>query len=157
MMHKVSKFLTGASVVAALTAAGTAQAGHFATITIDDDYSDWAGVPVVDTDPADNLGGVDFFEVQIANDDDYLYIRNTYHTAKALSTFLAIDIDENVATGYDIRGRPDRLKPAGRTTSRSAKTRPYSTPARWSATSSAAATPCSPPSPMWSPASWLSS
>jgi hypothetical protein len=91
-------------VVAALTAAGTAQAGHFATITIDDDYSDWAGVPVVDTDPLDNAGGVDFFEVQIANDDDYLYIRNTYHTAKALSTFLSIDVDENVATGYDIFG-----------------------------------------------------
>lgn len=104
MMHKVSKVLAGVSMVAALTAAGTAQAGHFATITIDDDYSDWVGVPVVDSDPADNAGGVDFFEVQIANDNDYLYIRNTYHTAKALSTYLAVDSDENVATGYDIFG-----------------------------------------------------
>lgn len=104
MMQKVSKVLTGASIVAALTAAGTAQAGHWATITIDDAYGDWAGVPVVNSDPADNPGGVDFFEVQIANDADYLYIRNTYHTAKALSTFLAVDIDENVATGYDIFG-----------------------------------------------------
>ena len=104
MMHKVSKVLTGASVVAALSAAGTAQAGYFATIVIDDAYGDWAGVPVVDSDAADNVGGVDFFEVQIANDNDYLYIRNTYHSAKALSTFLGIDIDENVATGYDIFG-----------------------------------------------------
>lgn len=104
MMHKVSKVLAGASMAVALTAAGTAQAGHFATITIDDAYGDWAGVPVIDSDPADNVGGVDFFEIQIANDNEYLYIRNTYHTAKALSTFLSIDVDENVATGYDIFG-----------------------------------------------------
>lgn len=104
MMHNVSKFLTGASMAAAFAAAGTAQAGYFATIVIDDAYGDWAGVPVVDTDAADNVGGVDFFEVQIANDNDFLYIRNTYHSAKALSTFMGIDIDEDVATGFDIFG-----------------------------------------------------
>lgn len=104
MMNKVSKVLTGVSMATALTAAGSAQAGTFATITIDDLYGDWAGIPVVDSDPADNVGGVDFYEVQIANDNDFLYIRNTYHSAKALSTFLGIDIDENVATGFDIFG-----------------------------------------------------
>jgi len=101
-MQKASRILTGVSLAVALSASGTAQAGHFATITIDDAYGDWAGVPVVDSDALDNPGGVDFFEVQIANDDDYLYIRNTYHTAQALSTFLSIDVDENTATGYDI-------------------------------------------------------
>ncbi len=104
MMHKVSKVLAGTAMAAAFTAAGSAHAGTFATITIDDAYGDWAGVPVVDSDGADNVGGVDFFEVQIANDADFLYIRNTYHSAKALSTFLGIDIDENVATGFDIFG-----------------------------------------------------
>lgn len=104
MMQQVPRFMVGASLALALAAAGTAQAGTWATITIDDVYTDWAGVPVVDSDPADNVGGVDFFEVQIANDANYLYIRNTYHTAKAISTFMGIDIDENVATGYDIFG-----------------------------------------------------
>ncbi len=104
MMHKIPKVLAGASLALALAASGSAQAGTWATITIDDVYTDWAGIPVVDSDAADNVGGVDFFEVQIANDADYLYIRNTYHTAKALSTFLSIDIDENAATGYDIFG-----------------------------------------------------
>ncbi len=103
-MQQVPKFMAGASLAFALAAAGSAQAGTWATITIDDDYSDWASVPVIDSDPADNVGGVDFFEVQIANDADYLYIRNTYHAAKALSTFLSIDVDENTATGYDIFG-----------------------------------------------------
>ena len=104
MMQQVPMYLAGASLALALTAAGTAQAGTWATITIDDSYADWAGIPVVDSDPLDNPGGVDFFETQIANDANYLYIRNTYHTAKALSTFLSIDVDENVATGYDIFG-----------------------------------------------------
>lgn len=103
-MQKITKVMMGASLAVALTTAGTAQAGHFATITIDDAYADWAGVPVVDSDALDNPGGVDFYEVQIANDAEYLYIRNTYHTAQALSTFLSIDVDENVATGYDIFG-----------------------------------------------------
>ncbi len=104
MMQQVPKFMAGASLALALAAAGTAQAGTWATITIDDDYSDWVGVPVVDSDPADNVGGVDFFEVQIANDADYLYVRNTYHTANAISTFMGIDIDEDTATGFNIFG-----------------------------------------------------
>ncbi len=103
-MQKITKVMMGASLAVALTTAGTAQAGTFATITIDDAYADWAGVPVVDSDAADNVGGVDFFEVQVANDADFLYIRNTYHAPKSLSTFMGIDIDENTATGFDVFG-----------------------------------------------------
>ena len=105
MMQRVPRLVAGASLALAFVAAGTAQAGTWATITIDDSYADWTGVPVVDSDPLDNPGGVDFYETQIANDADYLYIRNTYHTAQALSTFLSIDVDENTATGYDIFGQ----------------------------------------------------
>lgn len=82
----------------------TVQAGTFATIVIDADYSDWVGIPVVDSDPADNVGSVDFAETQIANDNDFLYIRNTFHEAKSLGTFMGIDVDENVASGFDIFG-----------------------------------------------------
>ncbi len=103
MTKNISMFLSGASLMIAMSALPV-QAGTFATITIDADYSDWAGIPVVASDPADNVGGVDFADVQIANDNDFLYIRNTYHAAKSLSTFMGIDVDENLATGFDVFG-----------------------------------------------------
>ena len=101
-MKKVPKVLIGASLAAALMASGSARAGTFKTINIDTDFSDWVGVPVVDSDAADNVGGVDFADTQIANDANFLYVRNTYHGTKSLSTFMGIDIDENTATGFDV-------------------------------------------------------
>lgn len=95
-------WLAGMSVFFGLSA--TAFAGHYATIVIDDDHSDWASVPVVDSDPADNPGSVDIATTQIANDTDFLYIRNTYHDNICLSTYLALDSDSDTATGYDIFG-----------------------------------------------------
>lgn len=94
--------VTGISTAAAmLVFAGTAFA-NFTTITIDGDFSDWASVPVLDSDPADNVGSVDLADIQIANDNVNLYIRATYHGALAQSTFIALDIDQNTATGFDI-------------------------------------------------------
>lgn len=77
---------------------------RFRTITIDNAYGDWAGVPVAASDPLDNAGAVDLADVQIANDLDFLYVRNTYHSASSLNTFLSIDVDENPATGFDVAG-----------------------------------------------------
>lgn len=82
----------------------TASASTYKTITIDDDHSDWVGVPVLDSDPVDNAGFVDIAETQIANDDNYLYIRNTFHGNFSLGLFTGIDVDENLATGFDIFG-----------------------------------------------------
>ena len=81
-----------------------AHAGYFANIVIDDDYSDWVGVPVVDSDAGDNTGGPDIGDTQIANDANYLYIRNTFPNSLALGTFLSIDIDKDASTGFDIFG-----------------------------------------------------
>lgn len=81
-----------------------AGAGTYKTITIDDDHSDWIGVPVVDSDPADNPGSVDLAGTQISNDANFLYIRNTFHGSLSLGLFTGIDVDENVATGFDIFG-----------------------------------------------------
>jgi PEP-CTERM motif len=103
-MHKVSKTLAGASMVAALMASGTAQAGTFTTINIDADFSDWAGVPVLDSDAADNAGFIDFADTQVANDANFLYIRNTYWGPKSLGTFMGIDIDDDFDTGFNIFG-----------------------------------------------------
>jgi hypothetical protein len=87
-----------------VTLCSIARAGTFKTITVDDDHSDWAGVPVVDSDPADNPGSVDIADTQIANDNNFLYIRNTFHGSLSLGLFTGIDVDKNVATGFDIFG-----------------------------------------------------
>jgi PEP-CTERM motif len=101
-MKKVPRVLTGAALAVAFMTSGSAQAGTFATINIDTDFSDWAGIPVVDSDPLDNPGFVDFADTQIANDNNFLYIRNTYWGPKSLGTFMGIDIDESTATGFDV-------------------------------------------------------
>jgi hypothetical protein len=82
----------------------SASAGTFKTIAIDGDYSDWAGVPILDADGGDNAGGPDIGNTQIANDANYLYIRNTFPNNLSLGTFVTIDIDENAATGFNIFG-----------------------------------------------------
>jgi hypothetical protein len=87
-----------------LAAAISAQSGFFATMTIDGDYSDWASVPVLDSDLADNVGSVDIATTQIANDANYLYIRNTYHGTVSQPTYIALDVDQNTATGFDVFG-----------------------------------------------------
>lgn len=83
---------------------GSARASTFANITIDDDYSDWIGIPELVIDPADSPDGPDIASIQVANDNTYLYIRLHYHTADSFSTYLAIDNDNNPATGFNIFG-----------------------------------------------------
>jgi len=92
------------AIVISLMPCAAADAGVFATMTIDGDFSDWAGVAVVDVDPADNPGYVDIATTQIANDDDFLYIRQTFHGAPTLNTFTSLDVDDNTATGFDVFG-----------------------------------------------------
>jgi len=79
-------------------------AGTYRTITIDGSFADWAGVPVLDSDPVDNAGGPDIGDTQIANDNDNLYIRNTFPNNDSMQTYIALDVDSNTATGYDIFG-----------------------------------------------------
>jgi hypothetical protein len=98
LIHSLTR--TGAAGMVLLIA-GAASA-TFTTITIDGDFSDWAGVPVAVSDPADNVGEVDLADIQIANDADFLYLRMTYHAALAESTYIALDVDENTATGFDV-------------------------------------------------------
>jgi hypothetical protein len=93
-----------ATLVVAALASSSAVAGTYKTITVDGNYADWAGVPVVDADPADNFSGPDIGDTQIANDGQFLYIRNTFHNSLSLGTFITIDVDENPATGFDIFG-----------------------------------------------------
>jgi len=64
-----SKFLMGLAIASCVMLQYTdAEAGTFTTITIDDLYGDWAGVPVLNSDGGDNSGGPDIGDTQIAND-----------------------------------------------------------------------------------------
>jgi PEP-CTERM motif-containing protein len=112
-MHKVSKILTGTSLAVALATAGTAQAGTFANITMDGFFGDWAGIPVLVTDAADNAGQIDFASIQLANDDDFLYVRIVFQTARSNGAWFAVDTDENPATGFDPFGISGQGEEAG--------------------------------------------
>ena len=96
-------WLASLTIVAAALCSSATYAGTYQTITIDGSFADWSGVPVVDSDGGDSAT-VDIGDVQIANDDEHLYIRATYPNNLAQSTYIALDIDSNPATGYDIFG-----------------------------------------------------
>ena len=68
------------------------------------EFDDWAssGIPIATTDPADNGSLIDINTVQIANDNDFIYLRVTYHNNNSVGTFLGFDTDQNLATGFDI-------------------------------------------------------
>ncbi len=73
------------------------------------EFDDWAGIPIAYTDNggvADNPGGfIDINTIQIANDDDNLYIYVDLVTSDivAMATmYLAFDLDNNLATGHDL-------------------------------------------------------
>jgi hypothetical protein len=96
-------WLASSTIVAAALFCCATYAGTYQTIMIDGSFADWNGVPVLFSDGGDSAT-VDIGDVQIANDDEHLYIRATYPNNLAQSTYIALDIDSNPATGYDIFG-----------------------------------------------------
>ncbi len=87
--------------------------GTYANITIGSGFADWAGVPVAytDDDGPNNPGSVDFQNVFLANDNNYLYIRFTLMaTADPISdgnTFLFLGGNQNPPTGFNPFGNPN--------------------------------------------------
>lgn len=82
------------------------QAGTFKNITVDGSFADWAGVPLLASDPVDNAGSVDYRDIYVANDDNYLYIRFTLHAPGDPFTWqqnIFIDAD-NSPTGFSASG-----------------------------------------------------
>lgn len=93
------------AAISLLTSLGlcvSASAGTFATMSIDGVFTDWAGIPVVDSDGGDNAGSVDIGDVQIANDDDFLYLSVTFPNTLSSQVFISLDIDNDTATGFDV-------------------------------------------------------
>ncbi len=76
---------------------------EFRSIAIDGAFADWAGAPVLDSDPAEFVDP-DFAEVSVANDADFLYVRFTLHAADGVFTdfnsHLFLDTDDNPGTGF---------------------------------------------------------
>lgn len=81
--------------------------GQFKRITIDGDFGDWAGVAPAAADTEGDSSSLDFREVYVANDDDYLYVRVKLYGEINYSAFqhhVFIDADANPATGLSIGG-----------------------------------------------------
>jgi hypothetical protein len=90
--------------------AATGSAMFRSTITIDGNFDDWASVPVALTQEQANPGAVEFNELYVTNDNDYLYIRfSTFApagplnpsdwTARANHYDVIIDTDQDPTTG----------------------------------------------------------
>lgn len=82
---------------------GAAPGGTFRYLGINGDTADWNGVPVLASAPPTGAP-VDFASVQAANDNLYLYLRFTLHTAATpfsdYNTHIFVDTDDNPLTGY---------------------------------------------------------
>jgi hypothetical protein len=92
-------------IVAAVTA-GPVFAGTYATVSIDGSFADWAEIPVVASDPADATG-VDYADIKVANDDSFIYVYMTLHSAADPFTVTSdyfVDGDGNTATGFQVFG-----------------------------------------------------
>ena len=77
------------------------------SIVIDGSFDDWAGVPLAFSDPQDSTESLDYKDVYISNDDDFIYLRVTLWAPGDFSDFhnnLFIDADNDLATGYAVSG-----------------------------------------------------
>lgn len=99
----MNKHLATAALVAALCGA-SAQADYL-TITVDGDLSDWGATAPLYTDAAENGTDIDFHQVWIANDDNYVYVAFNLHVAGDPFTFLNnyfFDGDNDSGTGFNV-------------------------------------------------------
>ena len=65
-------------------------------------FDDWDGIPVAFTDPEDNPGFADFKTIKLANDENYLYVYAEYFGEPSRDTYVSIDTDQDLGTGFDI-------------------------------------------------------
>jgi hypothetical protein len=74
----------------------------FHRITIDGSLADWGGVPLAYTAPPGPTNGIQYKDIYIANDENYLYIRFSLYAPGNPFLFinnLYIDADNSTATG----------------------------------------------------------
>lgn len=104
--HALLGLAAAALLLAAAPAAGLAQTvatPTYRAITIDGDFSDWAGIAPVVTLPSIGAGGtgnrIDLKEVYVANDLDHLYVRVKLHQSVSSAAALNLFLDGQTALG----------------------------------------------------------
>lgn len=103
LLHLLSVGVLGAGLLWPAGAAG----GQFKRIAIDGNFGDWAGVAPAVVDAEGDSTSLDFREVYVANDEDYLYVRVKFYTGINYGAFqhhVFIDADADPATGYSVAG-----------------------------------------------------
>src|ERR1017187_560966 len=104
---KATRHLGSLTAIAVSLLTLTCSAGTYKQITIDGDFSDWAGVPVAYTQPADTTLSIAYTNIYVANDENYLYIRFAIATSdNPFQSFqnMFFDTDADTATGYLVQG-----------------------------------------------------
>ncbi|NNF08341.1 MAG: hypothetical protein HKN21_16390 [Candidatus Eisenbacteria bacterium] len=97
-------------LLALLLCVASATASQAEVIRIDGEFGDWNGVPVVATDPSGDAGftGVDFTQLQLVNDEEYLYVRFDTQAEvqpdEGQNLAIAFDTDSNTGTGQSFAG-----------------------------------------------------
>ena len=86
-----------------------ANAGTFANITIDGNFSDWSTIPIAYTDANEGFTmAPDINTIQFANNATDFFIRITYNQAinpnAGSGLYFAFDTDETIGTGFNIYG-----------------------------------------------------
>src|SRR5437879_1049507 len=95
------------TLMVALICNSGVNAGTYKHITVDGNFSDWAGIPVAYTQPPDTTQSIAYTNIYVANDENYLYIRFAISTSDDPFTSLQnifIDADNNPLTGYSAGG-----------------------------------------------------
>ncbi len=78
-------------------------------ITIDGQFEDWISVPVAHSDISGDGIDEDFAELKITNDNDFLFLKISFHNSEQLlqdlnNIRLYIDTDNNKQSGFQIHG-----------------------------------------------------
>lgn len=73
--------------------------GTFATINVDGDPSEWAGIPVLISDPVGDRPGADIVNIKVANDGDFVYFLKEFSAPRSTFTYLLLNTDLNKNTG----------------------------------------------------------
>ncbi len=99
----MNKFFASLFILLSMSFATKAQ-----KIMLDGLMSDWAKITEKVTDSSDDCNMIDFKEMAVSNDADWLYIKlrvaNPMLLAENNNIFLEIDVDNNATTGYRING-----------------------------------------------------
>lgn len=94
-------------VLLILVLRGSSLVGQSSSIVIDEVFDDWNSNMSAYTDGLDNNGRLDFIDMQLSNDDRYLYIKLTLDRELCLANtlidhdiWLSIDTDNDPSTGF---------------------------------------------------------